>query len=156
MDINFEYKRKSVRARDIKVASITMVREQATDLWLFDKSKRFVNKNLNEVTEAEEKEQECSNETKCEVMPENFEEKLEEKIYKNQAENDKQLMDDKFVIKIPSNAVKQDLLDLKKFMLTLETGFIKVFIDLKWQEIDTKISLADLDELKNWIENKWK
>jgi len=159
LDINFEYKRKSVRARDIKVASITMVREQATDLWLFDKSKRFVNKNLNEVTEAEEKEQECSNEnneTKCEVMPENFEEKLEEKIHKNQAENDKQLMDDKFVIKIPSNAVKQDLLDLKKFMLTLETGFIKVFIDLKWQEIDTKISLWNLNKLKEWINNKWK
>jgi DNA polymerase III alpha subunit len=32
LDINFEYKRKSIRAREIKIATVTQVREQATDL----------------------------------------------------------------------------------------------------------------------------
>jgi hypothetical protein len=32
LGINFEYNRKSVQARDIKVATISMVREQAKDL----------------------------------------------------------------------------------------------------------------------------
>jgi len=32
LGINFEYARKSIQARDIKVATISMVREQAKDL----------------------------------------------------------------------------------------------------------------------------
>jgi hypothetical protein len=32
LEINFEFKRKSIQARDIKIASITQVREQAKDL----------------------------------------------------------------------------------------------------------------------------
>jgi hypothetical protein len=32
LGINFEYGRKSIQARDIKVASISIVREQAKDL----------------------------------------------------------------------------------------------------------------------------
>jgi hypothetical protein len=40
-------------------------------------------------------------------------------------------------------------------MLTQDTWFIKIFIRLKWQEIDTKISLANLEWLKNWINKKW-
>jgi hypothetical protein len=40
-------------------------------------------------------------------------------------------------------------------MQTQEPGLIKIFINLKWQEIDTKISLVSLDWLKEWIENKW-
>jgi hypothetical protein len=38
---------------------------------------------------------------------------------------------------------------------TEKTWFIKVFINLKWQNIDTKISLGNLDWLKSWVENKW-
>jgi DNA polymerase III subunit alpha len=163
--INFEYWRKSVQARDIKIATISMVREQARDLWLFNKVKRFMNKSLN-VTEDEnnpplnppsnqggEKDEDC-NDT-CSEIPENFEKNLEEKILENQSEKQEKIHD-KFVIKIPKNAIKQDLHDLKAYLLSLETGFINIYINLKWQEIDTKISLNDLKLLKEWIKNKWK
>jgi len=64
-------------------------------------------------------------------------------------------MEDKFIITIPSHAKKEDLHDLKEFLLKENSWFIKVFIDLKWQEIDTKISLFDLVNLRDWIKNKW-
>ena len=150
LGINFEYNRKSVQARDIKVATISMVREQAKDLWLFNDIKRYTNKSLNEVEETEE---DC--EDKCSVMPESFDKKLEKKITEHQAEKEEKIMDNKYVINIPKNAVKQDLVALKVFMQTQEPGLIKIFINLKWQEIDTKISLVSLDWLKEWIENKW-
>ena len=143
LDINFEYKRKSIRARDIKVASITMVREQSKDLWLFDKSKRFVNKNLNKLTEDEE------------VEIESDKVELEDKTKFIEPETDNNSEIDKYVIKIPKTAVKQDLLDLKTYMLTLETWNTQVFIELNGQEIDTKISIEKLSILKKWERNKW-
>ena len=162
--INFEFWRKSVQARDIKIATISMVREQAKDLWLFNDVKRYTNKALNEIedtspqtsTSDESKQEQDCDDDKCSVMPENFEEKLEESIENNKTEMEEQIMDDKYVINIPNNAVKQDLVDLKVFMQTQVSWFIKVFINLKWQEIDTKISLGNLDWLKDWVGNKWK
>jgi len=147
--INFEYNRKSVQARDIKIATISMVREQAHDLWLFDNTKRYVNKSLNEASEEEKEKEET-----CSKLPENFDEKLEEKINENKLE-EKDQVGDKYIIKIPNNAVKQDLVDLKAYMQSLKPWFIKIFINLKWQDIDTKISLYDLKELKKWEIEKW-
>ncbi len=157
LDINFEYKRKSIRAREIKIATVTQVREQATDLWLFDKSKRFINMNLNEIVETEKEDIACDtwDNENCIVLKENFDEVLEEKINENIWIVWAKIMDDKFVITIPSHAKKEDLHDLKEFLLKENSWFIKVFIDLKWQEIDTKISLFDLVNLKSWIRNKW-
>jgi hypothetical protein len=54
-------------------------------------------------------------------MPENFDEKLEEKIENNKVEKTEQIMDDKYVIPVPTNAIKEDLHDLKAFMLTQDT-----------------------------------
>ena len=168
LSINFDYGRKSIQARDIKIATISQVREQARDLWLFDGSKRYINKDLNESTSEEIKESNGKKDQvnsegresdlgweSCAVMPENFEEKLEEKIQQHQAEKQEKVMDEKYVIDIPTHAVKQDLLDLKTFMQTLETWFIKVYINLKGQEIDTKISLENIDALKDWVWQKW-
>jgi hypothetical protein len=118
LDINFEYKRKSIRSRDIKVASISMVREQAQDMGLFDKSKRYVNINLNEIKE--EDIQDAKNNDKCSVIKENFEDSLDNKISANKQEPEDQLPE-KFVIDIPSNAVKQDLHDLKIFLSKQES-----------------------------------
>lgn len=168
LDINFEYKRKSIRARDIKIASITMVREQANDLWLFDKTKRFLNKSLNESSEVEENILITTNESKedleknneycddtCSVITENFEEKLEEKILENKFVNQDQIDNQKYIILIPSNAKKEDLIDLKSFMEKQDKWFIKIYIELRWQEIDTKISLENLNLLKKWVFEKW-
>jgi len=152
LDINFEYKRKSIRARDIKIASITMVRSQAKDLGLFDNSKRYVNVDLNEIKEEEVCEN--KNEDNCSIIKENFEEKLESKIIENREELEEQLTP-KYVINIPSNAVKQDLHDLKEFLSQQDSWYTKVFINLKWQEIDTKLTINNLSLLKNWISDKW-
>jgi hypothetical protein len=99
---------------------------------LFNNTKRYINKSLNKTNEIEEEmissqsysfeeselEQVCD--TTCSVILENFEETLEEKIYKNQSEKQEKIHD-KFVIRIPNNAVKQDLIDLKVYLLNLET-----------------------------------
>jgi len=167
LSINFEYARKSIQARDIKIATITMVRDQAQDLWLFDGSKRFINNDLN-VSESEEEEgkdadvviDNWENEEECKewcaVMPENFDESLDKRINENKVEAKEQIMDDKYVIHIPVHAKKEDLLELKSYMQTLETWFIKVFLDLRGQKIDTKMGLAEVKRLKGWCNNKWK
>jgi len=69
-------------------------------------------------TSDESKQEQDCDDDKCSVMPENFEEKLEESIENNKTEMEEQIMDDKYVINIPNNAVKQDLVDLKVFMQT--------------------------------------
>jgi len=93
---------------------------------LFNDVKRYTNKALNEIEDASPQsypsdervqEQYCEDD-KCAIMPENFDEKLEEKIENNKAEKEEQIMDNKYVINIPNNAVKQDLIDLKVFMQT--------------------------------------
>jgi hypothetical protein len=43
------------------------------------------------------------------------------------------------------------LLNLKIFLEKQDKWDIKIFIDLKWQIIDTKISLERLVELRIWI-----
>ncbi|MDD2871632.1 MAG: DNA polymerase III subunit alpha [Candidatus Gracilibacteria bacterium] len=162
LSVNFEYARKSIQARDIKIATISMVREQAKDLGLFSEVKRYLNVDLNKSDDDEvlEKipddispEENCDD--KCAIMPESFEDKLEEKIIENKSEINEQLMDDKFVINIPVTAKKEDLLELKTFMGNLDTGFIKIYLNLRGQEIDTKMSLTNLDSLKSWLHKKW-
>jgi DNA polymerase-3 subunit alpha len=46
LDINFEYRRKSIRAQNIQDYTISWVRETAKNLGLFDNSKRLVNLNV--------------------------------------------------------------------------------------------------------------
>jgi len=157
LDVNFEYWRKSIRARDIKFASIAMIRDQATDLWLFNTWKRFLNKNLNETEDIEQWENKDS-----ESEGEKFEEALEEKINIGKQAKELQLVAldpeilHKYVVDIPHSAMKQDLHDLKEFLLTQKSWEIKVFINLKWQEISTKISVKNTDWLERWATNKWK
>ena len=158
LSINFEYNRKSIQARDIKIATITQVREQAQDLWLFDNKKRFINTQMNEVVEEvknEENKEDDNCADSCSVMPENFEDSLEEKIKQNSWEPVEQVVTEYTVI-IPSTARKEDLIDLKKFLLEQDSWEIQIYIDLKWQKIDTKISIENLDRVKKWEKEKWK
>jgi hypothetical protein len=53
-------------------------------------------------------------------------------------------------VSIPTSANKQDLFDLKDFLADLDKWDIGIFIELRWQEIDTKFSIEDLDKLKIW------
>ncbi len=151
LSINFEYNRKSIQLRDVKTANISQVRQQAFDLWLFDNKKRFLNLKLNEIEESSE--EKCEN--KCEVYKENFDNKLEEKIEKSKIIDNRQLDIKEFIIEIPKKAKKQDLFDLKQFLNGQTSGQIQIFINLKWQKIDTKLSLDSLENLEKWIGEKW-
>ena len=165
LSVNFEYGRKSIQARDIKIASISVVREQAKDLGLFSDVKRYININLNKTENEDDLKSEllvvddlvdnkdCND--SCSVMPENFEDSLEEKILQNKSEIEEQIMDDKFIINIPSHAQKEDLLELKHFLSSQEVWYIKIYLNLRWQEIDTKMIIKNIDLLKKWINEKW-
>ena len=164
LSINFEYGRKSIQARDIKIATISQVREQAKDMWLFDDKKRFKNIDLNKVEKDEETEENIimQEEDSLEDMTtenrkeeNSFEQDLEDKIEINRAEVEEQIMEEEYIIQIPKMAKKQDLYDLKEFLSTLKSWYIKVFLDLRWQIIDTKISLLEVDAVKKWEEEKW-
>jgi DNA polymerase III alpha subunit len=152
LQINFEYNRKSIQARDIKIASISQVREQAFDLWLFDNQKRFLNLKLNKLEE-ESNNKKCKN--SCEIYSEDFDKNLEEKIQDSKIIDSRQLDKKEFIIQIPQKAKKQDLLDLKEFLSRQTSGQIKIFINLKWQKIDTKFNLDSLENLEKWIGKKW-
>jgi hypothetical protein len=115
------------------------VREQAKDLGLMDARKRLMSFEANEkVTEAEEKNTSSNNE-KSENKE--FDKNLENKIKDQQIEPEGQIIDNKvrkvvmheskYVVEIPSHAKKEDLHDLKSFLLELETGLIEVYILLK-------------------------
>jgi hypothetical protein len=58
-------------------------------------------------------------------------------------------------VSIPTSASKQDLLDLKDFLADEDKWDISIFIELRWQEIDTKFSIEDLDKLKSWEKERF-
>ena len=154
LDINFEYKRKSIRAKELKITSISMIREQARDLGIFDWSRRFINNELNAIKDEDESIREEEkikiNSEKYSVLPENFDEKLEKEISKN-----KWIEIQEFIVNIPPIAKKEDLFDFKDFLQKQEIWEIKIILDLRGQKKDTNISIKNLENLKNWIWEKW-
>ncbi|MDR1988198.1 MAG: hypothetical protein LBQ24_05745 [Candidatus Peribacteria bacterium] len=60
----------------------------------------------------------------------NFEEELEGKVQENKQELEEKIVES-FIIQISKTARKEDLQELKNFILTLKTGNIKIFLDLK-------------------------
>jgi DNA polymerase-3 subunit alpha len=146
LDINLKYTRKSIKPRDIQIASISQIRDQARDMWLLDEGvKRFRNKNLNETKE-------ISNEN-----DNDFDKKLEKKILDSKVEKKEKIDNfNKYIIDIPETAKKQDLVDLKNFLVSESSWGIEIFINLKWQQISTRINIDSLENVKSWCENKWK
>ena len=145
LDINLEYSRKSVRPRELKIATITQVRVQAKDMWLFDeKIKKFKNNALNEELTKKEV-SDCDD--KCKIYKQDFEKELDDKILEHNLTE--------FIVEIPKNAKKRDLLDLKQFLEKQEVWKIEIFIYLQDQKISTKISINNISVLKQWIKQKW-
>lgn len=60
-----------------------------------------------------------------------------------------------YTVKVPIFANKDDLIDLKQFLLSQKSWMIQIFLDIKWQIIDTKISIESTDILENWMKKKW-
>lgn len=154
LQVNFEYGRKSIQARDLKIATISMVREQAQDIGLFDGKKRFVNTDLNKIEE--EKTEKTDS---CCIPQKDFEQSLEEKIWENKSEPQEQLEHiqdiSKYVVRVPKNAKKEDLVDLKVFLEEEENGPIDIYINLQGKEVFTKLSLTSIDNLQSWEKSKW-
>jgi DNA polymerase III subunit alpha len=174
INIHTEYKRKSILSRDIKFLSLTQVRDQAISLWLFDSKKynSFINQILQEKTNIEIKEISQENlplKEDNDLKDESLEERIEEYNVEintwnnnetNITEEKKECLcfsenESKFVIKIPSNAKKEDLFELKEFLSQEKYWEIKIFIDIKWQEADTKFWLSETKNLEKWINLKF-
>ncbi len=165
--INLEYARKSLYLDFVKwgkeslvVTTIAQVREQARYMELLDNSKRKI---INTSTWEEDDDEEDSTENNCE---ENSCSDSESKEYKsvtkendfvkeknNIAYNEESIK--KYIVTIPQNAKKQNLVDLKAFLSSQTPWTIWVYISLKWQEIDTKFSLSSIEGVKKWEKEKW-
>lgn len=171
LSINQEYKRKNIQVKEMKIIPLMSIREQAMDLGIFDNVKYIwkiaiintaisENKDLKENIKQEKTEEEESLENDEEV-DENIEvcsdfcevnESLEEEKMKEEVSEEKI---DKYIVAIPKTATKEDLLDLKEFLANLDAGEIQIFIDLRWQEIDTKFAIENLEKVKIWEKEKF-
>lgn len=168
--VNFDYGRKWLRIRKIRVASLSQVREQAKGLWLFWDEKRILQQSESLSNRAsQEKEStllprdEDTNSSELlesEVSSEDFENTLESKIQENKLEKAKKnshtqdLQEDtafqKYVVDIPSWTKIEQIHALKNFLESQKMWDIKIYILLQGKEVDTKISLASLRELRDW------
>ncbi|MGE4443775.1 MAG: DNA polymerase III subunit alpha [Candidatus Altimarinota bacterium] len=148
LNINTEYKRKAILARDIKSLTLTQVREQAQSLGLFDNKKynSFTKNDILKKSQTPELPETLpsNDEPQEETRKEDFVE-IGETTAPTCAVFEEKI--EKYIIQIPPVTQKENLLKLKEFMLGLPVGDIKIFLSLKGQEIDTKLSLAKLDEI---------
>lgn len=148
LNINTEYKRKAILARDIKSLTLTQVREQAQSLGLFDNKKynSFTKNDILKKSQTPELPEPLpsNDEPQEETRKEDFVE-IGETTAPTCAVFEEKI--EKYIIQIPPVTQKENLLKLKEFMLGLPVGDIKIFLSLKGQEIDTKLSLAKLDEI---------
>lgn len=181
LNVNFEYNRKSIQLRDIKIASVSQVREQALDLWLYDELFKVTNRKHEKLSLSDDKPQSDivsdsdswdSSQINLENDNNNFDDDLLEKVddinseeimnQENIAEKSKwslskterdwKIVDKKeYIIEIPSTAKKKDMFDLKDFLLTQEPWIIEVFINLKWQQISTWIKVKSINKIQKWI-----
>lgn len=167
LSINQEYKRKNIQVKDMKIVWLSMIREQARDLGVFDDLKYiwkvFVAEASNLVSEKSPHPsplpmgEGTEGENDLEIDEDNLEvcgdfceinESLEEEN-KSILEIEEEKIE-KYIISIPSLATKQDLFDLKDFLASLDKWDTAIFIELRWQEIDTKFSIEDLNKVKAW------
>lgn len=140
LNLNMEYKRKAILARDIKSLSLTQVREQAQALGLLD-SKKYNAFLKSEWLKNEIQKTETENSGEIESTQD---------ISSDEKNDNSENEEKKYVIFIPSSAKKEDLLDLKKMMETLPKWETQIYLNLRWQEIDTKMSVFSITEIQNW------
>lgn len=153
----------AVSAQTIRASTITSTRQQAYDMNLFD-PKALVN--LSGFTEeVEETKKELSENESSEIPKETSveteTEHEDEEINSVGAtlcvcpEDDSPLVEEteiqEYTIPIPSSACRQDLVDLKTHLETLPEGSVRIFIDIQKQKKDTKISVASLREIEEWM-----
>ena len=147
LQFNEEMEEIAVIPNNIRSTTIWFLREQAIDLWVFDE-----NDKINYLADEEEILLNAWNEEKTE--------KKNDKDSNSKPDikkwnDDKDLEIKVHTIKVPTSAKKEDLMDLKEFLLTQAEWIIKVFLDIKWQIIDTKIMIERIESLEDWTSKKW-
>lgn len=183
LNVDFNFWRKWVAAREIKVFSVSQVREQAKSMNMLDKSKRAIfvieeeensphptgtsltEKGLDDSQEWGNVSEEMPDHV-WDVLPvegdvdtmENFEQHLEENIVTHMSivDIDSVKHITEHTIQVSPFTSKEVLLQFKDFLLTEPKGDIKIWLDFKWQRIDTQMSVANLDSVKSWVEEKMK
>jgi DNA polymerase III alpha subunit len=119
LDINFEYRRKNIRPRNIVTASLTQVREQARDMGLLDDVKRKV-LTATDTTDEEEVQSET-----------NIEQALDEKITENKIEKPQKNPEPKitkYIVEIPNGTKIEQIHKLKEFLSGQTPGIIATYI----------------------------
>lgn len=163
LNIDLNYGRKNIASRKTSVYTLTNIREQAIDLNMLDKAKRAIKINNSWQSIVDKK---VANETQNEIKNDKdnyIENNIEEEFEINPLEDEEDVLEEKievkdlkeYIIKIPLKAKKQDLGDLKNYLESIEVWDKKVFIDIKWQKIDTKILVNDLEKVILWESKKW-
>lgn len=130
LDINFDYRRRSIRARKIVTASLTQVREQAREMGLLDDVKRkMFNAQLAETSpqsspqgeEVATEEQDIvslsskERESKSEVTSKELEEKISENKLEK-AEKNIQETPEEYIVEIPTGTKLEQIHTLKDFL----------------------------------------
>jgi DNA polymerase III alpha subunit len=59
-----------------------------------------------------------------------------------------------FLLPIPSGASKQDLIDLKSFLMS-KPGLTSIHIEISGKRIDTKLSVSDPHHVVEWAKKRW-
>ena len=123
LSVNFEYGRKSIQTREMKIVTLSQVREQARDLDLFDDKKRYTNVALNSV-------EEDLSQPPSPILPPkgegSFEADLEARISDNKTEKEQKFDHiDRYVVDIPAIAQKEDLQVLKSFLIKQKNEIFK-------------------------------
>ncbi|EKD30582.1 MAG: hypothetical protein ACD_78C00002G0001 [uncultured bacterium (gcode 4)] len=149
----------AVTAQTIRASTITSIRQQAYDVNLFN-PKALVN--LSGYTEEQStSEMEDEKKNKTPEMKKNIsmetdsqeteDDAMEKIIAKTPQESEEK---EEFIIKIPSSACRQDLMDLKIYLEGVPKGSIQVCIDIQWQKKDTKISVESIEIIEEWVAMK--
>ena len=62
--------------------------------------------------------------------------------------------DNRYYIDIPTYWTKEDLLDLKDYLATLEVGLVPVWIRIHGIEKNTKFTIMDVMKLEEWVKRR--
>jgi hypothetical protein len=62
--------------------------------------------------------------------------------------------DKRYYIDVPTYWTKEDLLDLKDYLGTLEVGLIPVWIRVHGIEKNTKFTISDITRLEEWVKKR--
>lgn len=134
------------------MGSLTQVRAQARDMGLLDNSRRLAlqaetRKNEEVIPSAKTNSDtpEPSKETA------DFDGELEQKIEEHTGQTPELIHEqEKYIIKIPAGTKIEQIHVLKDFLGSQDPGSIALYILLAGNEIDTKMSVRDVEKVKEW------